>query len=298
MLRFALLNTRPVHQAGTLAQRVTAAGGASFSCPALQIVPIAFSGVERLHWMSELQRSDLWVVTSANAVPPLLDWVQAFAPQKQTKQVLAIGEATHQALQQRMADYLIYDEKPPKIEKICQNPQSSDRNSAFLKLLPPLHLQKGEMRADSETLLQHPVWQQLSPKSTVAVVKGVGGRDYLLKALLRLGFEGIEVPLYRREALPFCVETWQAFAQVKVPRIILATSFESLQALWSGWQDIQRGQGLRGLPVFDSHLLLAFSPRIADLAKAEGWQGEIVCAEETSNMGVMRTIERMIKDGL
>jgi len=263
MPRFALLNTRPAHQASALVDLVQQAGGQSFACPALKIEPIEYAESALSAWQSALAEAALWGVTSANAVAPLQRLLTQCAIEKGT--VLAIGKATYQALQNQLAEF-------------WQRPGA--------ELLPP------KKRADSETLLTHPALQKLTPGQSVVLMKGEGGRDHLQRTLEQKGVKVIELPLYRRVAAPFCQEQWQAFMRAQAPKIILATSFESLKALWQGWENWQISQ--KSTHLLPNLPLLVFSERIADLAQQAGWQGPIVVAPETSNSGILQGIETLI----
>ncbi|GAB6035057.1 uroporphyrinogen-III synthase [Galenea microaerophila] len=269
MPRFALLNTRPAHQARALKDLVQQAGGQSFACPTLKIEPIEYAEPAVSAWQTALTEASLWAVTSANAVAPLQRLLTQCAIEKGA--VLAIGEATYQALQNQLAEF-------------WQRPGA--------QLLPPLHLQGGQKRADSEALLTHPVLQKLTPGQSVVLIKGEGGRDHMQRALEQKGVNVIELPLYRRVAAPFCPDQWQAFIRAQAPKIILATSFESLKALWQGWENWQISQ--KSTHLLPNLPLLVFSERIADLAQQAGWQGPIVVAPETSNSGILQGIETLI----
>jgi len=313
MPRFALLNTRPAHQASALNALVVQAGGQSFHCPALQIESVPYSKTEQDAWVQTLQKAQLWVVTSTNAVPPLRALMEMLLQRWQQDktgrlkaevpawQILAIGQATHQALQKVVAEVLGLHKNGQKTSENVQNPQSCQAKESIFELLPPLHLQKGQKRADSETLLQHPALQMLSAEKSVVLIKGEGGRNHLQQTLQQQGIQVVEMPLYRRVAAPFCAQSWQTFIRTDAPKIVLATSFESLQSVWQGWENWQASQAKSAMPQkalthpLSEFSLLAFSPRIAELAQQAGWRGAIAITPATSNTGILQGIETLIK---
>jgi len=295
MSRFVLLNTRPAHQAQALDALIAQSGGGSFSCPALQIEPIVFSEAEKVAQFRALKTASLWIVTSANAVPALAGWVKKLWTGDKILPVLPpilpIGQATYQALQQSL------EKLWQEVWANRQNPQPRLEKTGHFTLLMPASVNKSQ-QADSEQLLQHEVIQALSPKDRVVLVKGQGGRLLLSNALKEKGVTLFELPVYRRLPAPFCVQSWRAFQARSEPKIVLATSFESLQSLWRGWENWQRNvenlDADQSGPALPTLFLVAFSRRIAELAKQAGWQGQIAVVPSMSNAGILQAIEQLM----
>ena len=261
-VRFALLNTRPAKQGAALAKEIEKVGGRSYACPALQIVSLSWQ-VSR-----ETTVAPLWIFTSVHALDAVSDRLSELQVSNSPVQLLAIGQATERALKEAL----------PKWQS--QAPQLS-----FV-----LAATSGREEANSERLLALPLVQTaILKQQTVWLFKGEGGRSLLKDRLSQQGCSVTEWALYRRIAAPFCEPTWQAFVADSTPlKIVLATSVESLEAVWTGWQAADRTHDTLALPQLP---LLALSSRIAESAKEKGWQGELFVALGTSTQGLIEAIQ-------
>ncbi|MFC3908000.1 uroporphyrinogen-III synthase [Legionella dresdenensis] len=175
-----VLNTRPFPQNKPLSRSITNAGGEVIECPALEIVANAFQPPEH-------GKADYAIFTSANAVTyaqaSLKNWPQHM-------QVIAIGQATANALQQ----YGI---------TVTAIPTS----------------------ADSENLLALPMLQHIS-QSTILLFKGVGGRTLIADTLRQRGAHVIELAVYQRAMPRINQEQLAAWWHNDAVDIILFTSHE------------------------------------------------------------------------
>ena len=260
--RFALLNTRPAQQGEALAKEIEKVGGRSYACPALQIVSLPWQ-VSR-----ETSIAPLWIFTSVHALGAVSERLSECQASPSSIQLLAIGQATERALKEVLPKWHL------------QAPHLS-----FV-----LATRSGRQEANSEWLLAHPLVQTaIMQQQTVWVFKGEGGRTLLKDSLTQQGCVVTEWPLYRRVEAPFCESTWQAFVAAPIPlKIVLTTSVESLEAVWTGWQAADRTHEPLVLPQLP---LLALSTRIAESAKEKGWLGELFVALGTSNQGILEAIQ-------
>lgn len=269
---FAILNTRPAKQGKTFAQLVEAAGGRAYACPALQI--------ETLPWQVSRETSiaPLWLFTSVNALSSVADGLAKLDKVTQASiQLLPIGQATEAAIR---AQLLSWQKQAPQLTfHLLHSAQTSVSNS--------------------EALLQHEALQLASlQKQAVWLFKGEGGRTLLQDALAQQGCAVTEWSLYRRISAPFCQQAWSSFIADSAPfKTILATSVQSLQGLWQGWHQWQQVHDVSHETINISNLpLIVFSPRIADFAQAEGWQGKIWVTPQTSNQGIIEVINAVLKE--
>lgn len=137
---------------------------------------------------------------------------------------------------------------------------------------------------DTETLIAE-LPEAYFKDAACLIVKGEGGLPDLSAALKKQGAKVTEWLGYRRVAASFCNESWQGFRQANHP-VLLASSLESWQSLigqmpaseksWLWQQD-----------------LIAFSERIADAIRSQGWTGRIKVVDIQSNEGVVETLKRL-----
>jgi uroporphyrinogen-III synthase len=190
-----VLVTRPAHQAEPLCRLVAAAGGTPLRFPAIAIVP-PHDKAAAAAVIDRLERFDLAIFISANAVEQGVAAVRARRAWPEALATASIGEATARALAER-------------------------------GLAPTI---RPEERFDSEALLEHPTLADMAGKRVV-IFRGEGGRELLAASLAARGAEVVYAEVYRR-ALPDTdpaplLARWRA-GEVDVA---VVTSVEGLQNL-------------------------------------------------------------------
>lgn len=191
----SVLNTRPKHQAKTLSQQIEKAGGQAIEYPALEIKP------PQNNWLGSLPNlntAQFAIFVSPNAVNYCFNVLR-------TKKIVwpsqiltfAIGQSTARALN----EYHI--------------PVSG------IPILP-----------DSEHLLQLPELAELN-QQTVLLFKGEGGRDVIENDLTRQGTKIFVHVVYQKKIPPFCPHLTQSIWQENQVDIILFTSEQSMQNLFT-----------------------------------------------------------------
>lgn len=114
-----------------------------------------------------------------------------------------------------------------------------------------------ERRANSEGLLELPVWRQAP--ATVGLVTAPGGRDLIEPGLRARGWQVRRVEVYRRRAVAVDGALRTRVRATPPPRVLVLTSAEA----WRNLRDAFGGS-LGGWSV------LVSSERLADLARSEG----------------------------
>lgn len=219
--RLHILNTRPAHQAGELTAALRAAGFAVSELPLLEIV-VHELGPEQQRLLLELDRYDGVFFISANAARLGLDAVAGCWPQWPWQlKTYAVGHA-----------------------------------SAELLAADGLDVEIPGGRADSEGLLQLPSLQDVAGKRFL-LMRGVGGRELLRRALEQRGAKVDVIELYRRELPAAAHQQWLALASI--PDIVLLTSPDALRH----WQLVAGEAALQPL-------WLVASARMAGLGQVAG----------------------------
>lgn len=133
-------------------------------------------------------------------------------------------------------------------------------------------------QSDSEGLLSEPVLAHTEGK-VVVILKGEGGRTTLRTQLTKRGALVTEIPLYRRICKPVDQGMLTTFLQQE-QAIVTVASAESLTCAMNATP-----AGFRRRLMTLS--LAVMSERIADFARAKGWQGDIQVATMMSSQGLI-----------
>jgi uroporphyrinogen-III synthase len=190
-----VLVTRPEHQAGPLCDLIAAAGGTPIRFPVIAIAPPTDPAAAAAV-IDSLDRFDLAIFISANAVEQGVAAVRARRAWPAGLATASIGEATARALAAR-------------------------------GLAPAIRPDTG---FDSEALLAHPDLGDVAGKRLV-IFRGEGGRELLAGTLRARGAEVVYAEVYRRvlpavDAAPLCAR-WRA-GEIDVA---VVTSAEGLRNL-------------------------------------------------------------------
>lgn len=122
----------------------------------------------------------------------------------------------------------------------------------------------------------------------VVIVRGRGGRDLLAQTLRERGAEVEHVEVYQRIPKPLAIGATLMAADVDRPDVLVLTSAEATEHL----AHLLEAQGLRELLAVP---IAALSARIADRARELGYSGRVEIAEEASDAGMLRAIERLVE---
>lgn len=238
--RLHILNTRPVHQAAELTAALRAAGFAVSELPLLEIVVHELEPTQR-RLLLELDRYDGVIFISANAVRFGLDAVAGFWPQWPWQlKTYAVGYA-----------------------------------SAELLVAEGLDVEIPEGRADSEGLLQLTSLQKVAGKRFL-LMRGVGGRELLRRALEARGAQVDVLELYRRELPVAACDQWQALASP--PDIVVLTSPDALRH----WQQVAGAEAVQ--PFW-----LVASARMAELGRVAG--ARVLEAQGADKVSLLHVLE-------
>lgn len=191
-----VLVTRPEHQAGLLCQEIEQYGGIAIRCPAL-VIREPNDWKPALTIFDRLDRYNLAIFTSANAVDRALPLIQERGGIPPRLEIAAIGNATAQAL----ARYGITPTVQP-VERFT--------SEALLALLP----------------LQSVAGQ------AIVIIRGEGGRELLTETLVRRGAKVDHAAVYRRERPAMDMTDLLARWQSGAVGAVVITSSESLWNLF------------------------------------------------------------------
>ena len=237
-----VLVTRPEHQADRLCQLIKQHGGHAIRCPAL-IISEPQDWTPALAILDRLDRYDLAIFTSANAVDRAMPLIQQRCGLPPRLEIAAIGKATTQAL-------------------------------ARYGITP--HLQSAQCFT-SETLLallrlqQHTVVGQ-----SIAILRGEGGRGLLAETLSARGARVDHAEVYRRERptadITALLERWW---RGEIGAVVI-TSGESLLNLFDML-------GVAGQDYLRETPLIVVSVRIKHIAAARGCRRILIAQEASDD---------------
>jgi len=225
-----VLVTRPVFQASRLMELVRRAGGDPIPFPTLEILPIEPSPEQ----IDLLARAEIAIFISANAVEhgyPFLG--KAGSP---GKKLVAIGPSTKRALE----------------------------------ALGCVGVHGPDDRSSSETLLEHPVTQDVDGMY-ISIVRGQGGRETLQRSLMARGARVSYLECYRRRV----PQHWDsetiagALADTDSVLVVTATSVAGLSSLLEMVPPAIQ-------PQLMSRALAVIGGRQKESALRMGWQGPVL----------------------
>lgn len=193
----AILVTRPVHQAGTLARMIREYGGEPVLFPTIEIRPAPDpQPLERA--VANRAAFDLAVFASANAVTTAWPRLVAAGGLALHARLAAVGEGTAAAL----------------------------RHGGATEVITPAH------GADSEALLAEPALREVAGRR-VALFSGVGGRELLAAELAARGAIVDVVPCYVRVRPDSPIAPVRARIAAGALAAITATSSEGVRNLYA-----------------------------------------------------------------
>lgn len=231
-----ILNTRPVEQSRTLSDDIIRAGGEVVSCPALKILATASDWLKTLPELHTVKHA---IFSSPNAVHFGLKALEHHAVTwPRSIRITAIGHGTARALR-----------------------------------LHRITVHNIPMTADSEGLLASDILQEVSG-DIILLFKGETGRTLIAETLHQRGAHLIELCVYRTERPDLNAEQFNQLWQNNPVDIILFTSQQSLNNLFT-LADQQTVVWLKRTPC------LVISRRLADAAALMGIQKIVTADPET-----------------
>ena len=235
-----VLVTRAAHQAEPLCKLIEAQGGRAVRFPVLEIEPLKPADLKQ-----DIKHSDIVIFISPNAVRCGMDALGDTALLN-GRQIAAVGKATAHAL----------------IEAGVQ-----------VTIVP-------EQQADSESLLAHPLLQQVSNKQIV-IIRGIGGRALLGDSLNQRGAEVTYAEVYQRRCPQHDAK---ALLKLWPQQIDIATS-TSIDML----NNLVRLLGERGAQLLRGTPLLVISSRMEARAKELGVE-QIILADGASDQAIIAAL--------
>jgi uroporphyrinogen-III synthase len=162
---------------------------------------------------------------------------------------------------------------------------------AALRTAGQMPLAMPDIDASSEGWLTTPA---LSPTTVagrvVVIVRGRGGRDLLTHTLQTRGADVEHVEVYQRVPNPLAVGATLTAADVAQPDVVVLTSVEGVEHL----EHLLAAQGMERLLAVP---VAALSARIAQRARELGYTGRMEVADDASDAGLLRAIERLVAGG-
>ena len=241
--------TRPAHQADAIIQRIQNHGAKVFGFPLLDIEePLDLARCN--HQLANLSQYDLLIFTSPNAVDRALSKLSGELPAK--LKVAAVGKKTADSL----ARYHI---------TVSVVPADTFNSEALLAC------------ADLQSV----------DGSSIAIIRGEGGRELLRDTLVSRGATVDYIDVYRRicpaeDLLPLVKLHEQGGLD-----IIVLTSVESLQHLF------RLGKGQLWL---NDITLLVGSERISSVIKQTYHSGRVLVANDPSDASIFSRLEDWVND--
>ena len=237
-----VLVTRPEYQAGPLCQLIEQHGGYPIRCPAL-VIGEPQDWTPTLAILDRLDRYDLAIFTSANAVDRAMPLIRQRGGLPPRLEIAAIGKATAQALAH-------YDITP--------------------------HLQPAQ-GFTSETLLALLRFQAVTVSGqAIVIIGGEGGRGLLAETLSARGARVVHAEVYRRERptadITAVLEHWR---RGEIGAIAI-TSGESLLNLFDML-------GAAGQDYLRKTPLIVVSSRIQRLAATQGCRHILIAQEASDD---------------
>lgn len=224
--------TRPVAQAGCLAQQVTAIGRSAVIFPLLEIHPLPDTGALQA-MLADLTRFSMVAFVSPNAIHAAFAHVSQWPAEVA---IAVVGEGSRAAL----AEHGV-----------------SDANAT-------IYCPRDPLRTDSQTLLEVLDLEALRG-SQVLIVRGESGRELLADALRQNGASVTQIAAYRRTAPQASVAVLaqlQSLLDAESDWII--TSSEALRILLAM---VERIAGIDSVVKMQQQHLIVPHSRIAEVAK-------------------------------
>jgi uroporphyrinogen-III synthase len=241
-----VLVTRPEHQAGPLCQLIEQHGGVAIRCPTLRIAE-PHNWAPTLAIFDRLVDYDLAIFTSVNAVDQALPRIQERGGFPPRLELAAIGQATARALERYSVTH-------------CLRPTQGFTSEALLAL-PRFHNITGQR---------------------IVIVRGEGGREWLVETLTDHGAQVDCAEVYRREQPSVdagaLLERW---GHGEISAVVI-TSIESLQNLFAML-------GTIGQPYLRDTPLVVVSARIRHSAVEQGCR-HLLLAREASDEAIIAAL--------
>lgn len=194
-----ILVTRPTPQHRELVSAIEASNGQALHLPLLAIDSLRGSAeVSAIKSkILELDRYEILIFVSANAVEFGVEWIERYWPQLPTPmELVAIGPSTAQLLSSRLAQKVVH----------------------------------AESGMTSEDLLRIPVLSNIA-NQRIGIVRGLGGRELLAATLRARGATVDYLEVYQRSVVPYQSSAFNEQIKANAINVLSVTSSESLDRL-------------------------------------------------------------------
>lgn len=258
--RGTIVVTRPAAQAGALLKLLDARGFRTLAFPVIAIEPLADPAVPR-DAMRHLERYGLVVFVSPNAISHAL--AHRAAPWPTRLPIGVMGQGSVAALAEAGIARPAYRIVSPRADATLAEPRHDSEGlfDALLRVLPPA------------------VWRG----ARALLVRGNGGRAWLVERLREAGIEVDEIEAYRRSTpQPSALERDAMRALIDAnsegypPATLVVTSSEGLANLPELIAAVHPDAGA-ALAWLKNCTLLVPHPRIAEKARGMGFSTVLVC---------------------
>jgi len=249
----SVLVTRPEGQASGLVAALSAIGGKVIRAPMIDIRPI--DGIDPSFICQAVEKSELVVFLSVNAVQYGLINVPALIQFLREKRIFAIGSSTARSLGRL------------DLKSICY-PENDNTSEGLLGLT--------EMSAG------------LIRSKGVVVFRGVGGRRKLDMVLERRGASVINIECYRRIKSSLSLREVFNFHDTVLPDLVISTSASIIDSF------VEKIK-VEDLPALYDVPMVVVSRRLEKAAKRAGFSGEIISADNSTNEAILNAIKNWVR---
>ena len=226
-----VLVTRPLHQQQALCDAIESLGGRAVSFPLIEIVPLdqAADIANLKRRLDALEKYQLLIFISSNAAQFGAYWLSRCEVQI-----------------------------PPAVTVLAAGPRTAQTVSALLEC-SVVHAAAG---MTSEDLLNLPELQDVNEKS-VAIFRGIGGRELLASTLSERGAQVDYLEVYQRQSIAYVPDELSRLLNAEGIGVLTVTSGQALERLIELASDNKAQLSL--IP------LIVPSTRIAEQAKQRGF---------------------------
>ncbi len=243
-----VLVTRPEQQAEALCESIENLGGTAVRFPVIEITQSKNQQAAKAA-LDNISHYDIGIFISRNAV----DWTMKLLAEKSSAldklTLIAIGVATAETLKQVSSAQII---------------TNSGTNSGALLELDAL---------SAEEIID----------KKIIIFRGEGGREYLATALRERGAQVDYADVYRRDCPEYSSDTIDELCRSSLPDIVIATSNNGLENLFTLLNDEQRNLLL-------SKQLIVMSERMLNFSIEFGFSRAPILAEESCDEGILNAI--------
>ena len=248
-----ILITRPNEQADSLCELISNHGGISVRFPAVKIQPIDKTD-KLIKCFDEISKYDFIIFISRNAVRVAVDRFITDINMFKNIKIIGVGSGTMGELEKSNFKNIIYSEQ-----------------------------------SDSEGVLNLSDMQSEKIKSKkIFIIRGVGGRELLVKGLKERGADVECIEIYKRCLTKYNKNQLDKLWYKRKPDAAIVTSNDILDNLTNILKDDKKQ--LLSTP------LIVMSDRIAEYARNIGFISKISIVKEKSDDGIFQCLLKLVGD--